>query len=173
MSDYAIFRSGHEAMMFAFNFSSQQYPMSIMAKMMRGMAIGSGRGLSGLDGAAIAGTVKRHVDGLRYPYPAVLRAYYEPNHHISLKDAAELAQHVMGCLPTGAHNRRLVIELVCHYFKIGKKQYLKEIAEKYAVTQSVISRLYSPIKNRLAEWENMARADVDRSMDEAGMIIYR
>jgi len=45
-----LFRSGHEALRFAYAYNPQQYPMTLMARMMRGPGIGSGRGLHGIEG---------------------------------------------------------------------------------------------------------------------------
>jgi hypothetical protein len=60
-----LFKSADQAALFAYRFSSQQYPQSPMAKQMQklGMAsIGQGKGLSGLDGSAQAGIIKARIE---------------------------------------------------------------------------------------------------------------
>ena len=52
-----LFKNSHDALTFAFNFSTQQYALSPMAKMMKTGALGSGRGLVSLDGAGQAGLI--------------------------------------------------------------------------------------------------------------------
>jgi hypothetical protein len=51
-----LFKNTHEALRFAFNFSSQQYPESQMAKLIK-QNIGTGKGLVAIDGASQAGLI--------------------------------------------------------------------------------------------------------------------
>jgi hypothetical protein len=67
-----IFKSAQEAIMFACNYSSQQYAMSAMGKILQRGAQGSGRGLVGLDGAGQAGMVFAELERIDYWQLAVL-----------------------------------------------------------------------------------------------------
>lgn len=67
-----LFKNPHDALFFALRFSSQQYAQTPMAKQLRraaaeaggGAAIGSGKGLVALDGAAQAGLIMARVEKL-------------------------------------------------------------------------------------------------------------
>ena len=52
-----LFKSTHEALVFALNYSSQQYALSPVAKMMKTGVTGTGKGLVSTDGAAQAGLI--------------------------------------------------------------------------------------------------------------------
>ena len=176
MSD-AIFKSGHEACRFAYAFSGQQYPTTIMARLMRGMILGSGRGLVGLDGAAIAGTVKRHVESMPSPSKEVTAARYELLRNHAMSYVVTIAGLLFPVLGTGGHNRRMVQELVMYYFRVpdenGKPVKLATLADKYGVHASTVSRAWRPIKERLREWDSAAQAQIDERLVEVGLIFVR
>lgn len=72
-----LFDSSHAALVFAFNYSGQQYQASAMNKAMT-PAIGSGKGLVGVDGAAQAGMVRLELSMLPELHQAVLTARCAP-----------------------------------------------------------------------------------------------
>lgn len=71
-----LFKDPHEALTFAFRFSSQQYPASPMSKLVKAGRIGSGKGLHALDGAGQAGMIMREVESLDSPSRACIVARY-------------------------------------------------------------------------------------------------
>lgn len=77
MTDERLFDSSHAALVFAFNFSGQQYQASAMNKAMT-PALGSGKGLIGVDGAAQAGMIRRELSELPALHQAVLTARIAP-----------------------------------------------------------------------------------------------
>lgn len=72
-----LFDSSHDALRFAFNFSGQQYQASAMNKAMT-PAIGSGKGLVGVDGAAQAGMIRAELGSLPELHRNVLTARAAP-----------------------------------------------------------------------------------------------
>jgi len=72
-----LFRNTHEALTFAFNYSSQQYALSPMAKLFR-TGISSGKGLVGNDGAGEAGIISSRVKKLPALQEACIVARYAP-----------------------------------------------------------------------------------------------
>lgn len=74
--DDPIFRSTEAALKYAFCFSTEQYGRSAMAAMYA--PPGSGRGLSGIDGAGNAGMVRAEVEKLSPTQRAVLIVRYAP-----------------------------------------------------------------------------------------------
>lgn len=61
--EQALFRCTHDALVFAFNYQGQQSPGSAMLKAMVGPT-GTGKGLSGVDGAAQAGFILAAIERL-------------------------------------------------------------------------------------------------------------
>lgn len=89
------FASTHAALAFAFNFSSEQYAPSIIGRLLMGQPIGSGSGLSGLDGAAQAGMVLAEVTHLGHqPDGTEDRQLSAMRAHLL---AARYAQRLMPC----------------------------------------------------------------------------
>lgn len=72
-----LFANPHDALTFAFNYSSQQYALSPMSKLMK-TDIGSGKGLVALDGAAQAGIIRARVSQLPALQAACIVARYAP-----------------------------------------------------------------------------------------------
>lgn len=72
-----LFKNTHDALVFAFNYSSQQYALSPMSKLMK-TGIGSGKGLVALDGAAQAGIIRARVGKLPAQQAACIIARYAP-----------------------------------------------------------------------------------------------
>lgn len=169
-----LFRSGHDACRFAYAYSSQQYAMTAMAKLMRGSIVGSGRGLVGLDGAAVAGTVKRHVESMDDRLHAAILARYEIDRRCAMVGASAMVQFVIPALGTGGHNRRMVMALVCRYFKIpgddGQQVKLAALCDAYGMSADTMTRRWSAAKHRLREIESAAQAAVDFALQEAGLV---
>lgn len=175
MDSDSLFRSGHEACRFAYAYSGQQYPLTVMAKMMRGGLLGSGRGLVGLDGAAVAGTVKRHVDALRYPSPAIIAARYEIDRNRAMPHAVRLVEFVIPALGTGGHQRHLVRALICRYFRIpdanGLPIMLARLASDFDLSSDTLTRRWVVVRNRLRESEARAEGEIDGALVEAGLVL--
>ena len=74
-----LFVSAHSALVFAFNFSGQNYDRPMMNRL-ASPAVGTGKGLVGLDGAAQAGFVRAEVQGLGPLAEAILIARIAPRH---------------------------------------------------------------------------------------------
>jgi hypothetical protein len=72
-----LFGSAHAALVFALNFSSQAYDRPMMNRM-AAPSLGTGKGLSGLDGAAQAGMVRAEVKALGELGEAILIARIAP-----------------------------------------------------------------------------------------------
>lgn len=173
-SNDPLFRSGHEACRFAFACSSQQYAMTSMARMMRGGLIGSGRGLVGLEGAAVAGTIKRHIEGLAQPYPFVIAARYELDPCKVVKCADALVPSVVSALGTGGHHRRMVQAIICRYFRVrgssGSVIRLYDIGSQFGLSDEVMTRRWRAASDRLREMESRAQSLVDEALQQAGLI---
>lgn len=169
-----IFSSGHEACRFAYAFSSQQYALTAMAKMMRGGVIGSGRGLVGLDGAAIAGTVKRHVEAMGYPYAQVIAARYELDKPKKIEAMLSLRNCVMAGLGTGVHRRVVVDALTMRYFgqrdENNQPVKLASLCSATGDSTATMSRRWGLVKHHLSAVERKADIRIDESLVESGIV---
>jgi hypothetical protein len=75
-----LFRNEHEALTFAFNFQSQQYPLSPMSKLGGVKALGTGKGLVSVDGAAQAGLLRKKLSTLDPLFRNCLTARFSPKY---------------------------------------------------------------------------------------------
>lgn len=75
-----LFKNTHDALVFAYNYSSQQYSLSPMAKLMNGSGTGTGKGLVSLDGAAQSGFILNRLAKLTALEQACITARYAPRY---------------------------------------------------------------------------------------------
>lgn len=169
-----LFRSGHDACRFAYAYSSQQYAMTAMAKLMKGSGTGSGKGLFGLDGAAVAGTIKRHVESMDDLHHAAILARHELVRNYAMAGASALVQFVVPALGTGGHHRHMVVALICRYFRIpdenGRPYQLSNLCDQFDMSADTMTRRWRNAKARLREIESRAQAVIDGALQEAGIV---
>ena len=77
MHEDAPFKNAHAALMFAYRFSSGQYALPLIHRM-AGKSSGTGRGLSGLDGAAQAGMIRAAVAAIGRIHEAIVITRFAP-----------------------------------------------------------------------------------------------
>lgn len=77
MTTEPLFKSAHDALVFAFNYSDQQYGKTPMSKVILA-GTETGKGLSGNDGAAQAGMIKAEVKNIDRLMQAFLTARFAP-----------------------------------------------------------------------------------------------
>lgn len=73
-----LFRSAHNALLFAFNFSAQQYERPMMNRMADDPIGQVSKGLSGMDGAAQAAMVFNQLEHMPALYQYIVFASYAP-----------------------------------------------------------------------------------------------
>jgi len=151
-----LFQNAHGALTFAFNFSGQAYDRPMMNRL-ASPAIGSGKGLVGLDGAAQAGMIRAEVKAMGRLAEAILIARiaprmtpcgcrsaccsgFKPNKEWT--DAiAYLGDHVRttvyaGCVINGLMRREY---LVRYFTKKDERTSLEALAEKYDIARNTVS----------------------------------
>lgn len=170
-----LFRSAHEALRFAYAYSSQQYPVTIMGRLMGGGGMGSGRGLFGLDGAGEAGNVKRIVGTLPGAFRHAIAARYTINAHEVVAAACELVPFVIPALGTGVHHRRMVQDLICRFFGApgadGGEVKLAALADRFDVDASTVTRKWQRVRSFLYGAERGASMAAEDAMIEAGLVV--
>lgn len=162
-----LFRSAHDALKFAFLFSGQQYPLTIMAKMMRGV-VGSGKGLVGLDGAAQAGLICLMVKDLPPLHADCLTARYALHEDRRFIEAVNRLCMAPSIAPAGQSHRLERQALVARHF--GQKVSVVEIAEKIGVHRNTVNQHQRAIRDKLRAVEEAAYGDVSELMLRGGLI---
>ncbi|MGP8437169.1 DNA-binding protein [Paraburkholderia fungorum] len=180
-----IFKSAHEAVIFACNYAAQQYAMSPMAKLLQRGGSGSGRGLIGLDGAAQSGMVLAELQRIDYVQMLVLVARCAPRKERCeckhaccggwkpnplYRDAvSQLTELVIPALGGAFSLRRFRASVIEKFF--GEKIKIKEIAGDLNIPPRTAERHASIINAYLKDVEKSAWTEWYGHLDEAGMIV--
>lgn len=162
-----LFRSAHDALKFAFMFSGQQYPVTAMAKLMRGI-VGSGKGLVGLDGALQAGLICLMIKELNPQQADCLTARYALKEDRRFMEAVNRLAALPSIAPAGLSNRIERQALVARYF--GQKVSVVEIAEKISVHRNTVTQHQRAIRDKLRAEEDRAYGEITDLMAERGVI---
>lgn len=182
-----VFRSVHDALVFAYNFSTAQYPESTLGKLMRKKAeeegaetaLGTGKGLSGLDGAGQAGMIMGAVHRLELRQILVIEARFMQRTkpcrecgHDGFTDAYRLvidslAELMLDILPDRA-DIRLRRELVYGHF--GKRPHNVKLAKKYHIDRHTVGNYQVAITKALKALEYQAQETLHGRFAEAGML---
>lgn len=167
-----LFSSTHAALSFAFNYSERQSAPSILGRL-SDKPRDIGKGLSGLDGAAQAGMIRREVLQLDALQRAVVVCKFarpkECAHCRSLVDSNErieaieaLTQHVQDTLQGDRPHLILRRWLVRKYF--GERIGMAELAKKCGVHQNTASNHFRKVKAELDRIERQALRGLDESL---------
>lgn len=179
-----LFRSAHDALVFAFNFSMDLYDRPLMNKMADGPRP-EGKGLSGLDGAAQAGFVRAELHSLGAIPEAILIARIAPRSQpcecrkpccsgqslnpewIGAVDA--LVQHAMAALSgCGVVHYRVRRASVLRYF--GERVSLTETAEKCGISKNTVTDHNQKILKALKTDEAAAWGRFESRLIASGMV---
>lgn len=179
--DDPLFKSAHEALIFAHNFSNQQFAKTAMGKLMQsaGGTRHSGKGLGGLDGAAQAGMILARVVKLPKHEQQCIHARYgqamapcgdcgQDMPTQAWKEAVEGLTFWVVTSLTGITHLHLRRAMTAKYF--GGKVDMKAMAIRCGVHQSTMSRQYSIVAKTLRSLENKVMAEIERELQESGMV---
>lgn len=181
----ALFQSTHAALVYAYNFSDQQYAPPPMVRLMRGGAVGSGKGLVGIDGAGQAGLILAEVMQLETPSQAVLAARFSPHdlpcecgsrccsgHKASpaWREAIDfLTEYVLKNVLSGcASHYRLRRAMVARLY--GEKVTLQEVATRCGVPRDRAQDQNSKVSKHLQAVERRAFEALDARFKLLGLI---
>lgn len=176
-----LFSGAHEALVYAHNFSGQQFAHTALAKMMKhdpGRP-SSGKGLIGLDGAGQAGMILATVARLERAGQQCVTARYAPKTKPcsccsadaptpEWREAVEgLTFWVITSLSgiTHLHLRRA---LVGRYF--GSKADINEVAHKCGVHRSTVSAQNSVIVKALRDLESRTLGQLEDDFQKTGVV---
>lgn len=154
--EQGLFDTAHGALVFAFNFSGQCYDRPMMNRM-ASPAIGSGKGLVGLDGAGQAGMIRAEVQSLGKLAEAILMARIAPRTtHCSCRSSccagykpnkewtdaiSILADHIRttalaGCVSNGLLRREYVVR---YFTRKEQRVSLEQLADLHNIARNTVS----------------------------------
>lgn len=145
MNNEAMHRNTRDALVFAFNFSGQQFAKSTLAEAIGGDAMRQGRGLVAETGAADAAFIWNELYALSAQNPlylAVLYARYAPHGYPC--DCGSLC-----CSGTKRNGRWLD---VINFLTKAAHQHVQETISHHRVRQAVILNIFSPPEK---EWRTL------------------
>lgn len=135
-----LFRSAHAALVFAFNFTMQQYDRPFMNKVAsRDSGHGEGKGLSGQDGAAQAGMIRRRLSTLTPLQQAIMVSRAAPP-TLVCSCGAPCCQGRQANLEWSA-----AVRLVADY---AEKEALADCTIRRDLTLELLARLFGQAKGR-------------------------
>ena len=181
----ALFESTHAALVFAYNYSDQQYSPPPMVRLMRGGTVGSGKGLVGLDGAGQAGLILAEVMQMEIPSQAVLAARFSPHgipcdcgskccsgHRASAawREAIDfLTEYVLRNVLSGcASHYRMRRAMVARLY--GEKVTLQEVATRCGVPRDRAQDQNSKVSKHLQAVERRAFEALDARFKELNLV---
>lgn len=186
-TDDALFESAHSALVFAFNFSGQCYDRPLMNRL-ASPAVGTGKGLAGLDGAGQAGMVRAEVATLGKLAEAILMARIAPRWmpcacraeccsgkkwNKEWVDAISyLSDHVRttalaGCATNGIMRREYVIR---YFTPKDQRISLEVLADKHDVVRNTVTAHAGKVAKNLKAFEAVAEAAIDDRLRLVGMV---
>lgn len=180
-----IFRSAEEAITFACNYSSQQYAMSPMAKLLQGPSRGSGRGLVGLDGAGQSGMVFAELERIDYWQLVTLITGkltrsercdcnrsccrgWKPNP--LFEDAvSQLSDYVAITLKPLPPVKEFRVAVIMKYF--GEKTDPLETAKNLGIPKKTAERHITAIRSFIRDLQKSGITALDERLGEIGMLL--
>ena len=170
-----LFRSAHEALMFAFTFSDAcGHPVAAAAE--RRIATfardryeripGSGRGLTGLDGAAQAGMIRAEVERIHPLHQIVLVARFSVT-NIAQRQAAcsALALRARHAVPCDVTATALLLRKL-HGLRVD----VGRIADERDVCERTVRGWQLSVKRWLEQQRKRAMDEAERRLTEAGVV---
>lgn len=164
-----LFKNTTEALVFAFRFSSQQYALSPMAKMIKTGITGTGKGLVSLDGAGQAGLIRGEIDRMPSLHRSCIIARYsikftECKHCQGEVMVDEYKEAVVNLAEwsnqwiSGMSVRAMRHAIIRAYFERGVS--IREIAERLNVSKNKAyeqkSKIWEKLKKLDSEAQNRA-----------------
>ena len=188
MSDQEpLFNSANAALVFALNYSAQQYDRPMMNRM-AAPAVGSGKGLIGLDGAAQAGMIRQELAACGHLVENVLISRVAPNWQPcdcrsaccsgkrpnkdwtnAIAYLADQARYLAlaGCVCNGMLRR----EYVVRFFTPKEKRIsLDELADRNGIHRNTASAHNAKVAKWLKTGEDQSWLMFDAKLSTSGLI---
>jgi len=170
-----LFKNANDALIFAFRYSSQQYALSPMAKMMKTGPVGGGKGLVSLDGAGQAGLIRGEIDRM----PSLRRSCIVARYSVRYEDCPccggekmlqEYAEAVANLSDwatqwiAGMSVRGMRHAIIRAYFERGVS--IQDVAKRLNVPKSTAYDQKSVIWAKLKELDAEAQREADDRLEK-------
>lgn len=177
MTETALFTSTHAALTFAYHYAGQQSPRTPMSKLMQGGALGSGKGLVGVDGAAQAGMILAAVDRLPREQRHVITVRFgdvrddcpccgQPAPTDEWSDAVDALSHCSELEGVPRRVRHAAIErAICR-----RKWDATKLSKDFGLSERTLYRQVATLKKRLGKLENTAVRSLDEFFRATGLL---
>ena len=173
-----LFNSAHEALIFAYRYSRQQYPRTPMSHILQGQPHGSGKGLSGLDGAAQAGMILAAVERLPREQELVIRVRYGDVRDTcpccgqlappqEWQEAVDALSHCIELEGVPRQVRREAVERVL----CRRKWDAVRLSAEFGLSERTLYRQVGELRKRLGKVENTAMALLDELFAASGVVV--
>lgn len=178
MIEEPLFKSTHEALTFAFRHAGQQSPKTPMTYLMKTEQLGSGKGLSGLDGAAQSGFILAEVCRLPDDQHNIIVARYGHVLHEcpcceqetpsdEWRAAIDALSHCVEL--EGVHRKvriMMVEKAVC-----GGKLEIDRLCKQYSLGRTQLYKQLSDIKVKFRKLERIAMINLDNAFLDKKMLV--
>ena len=173
MTDEPLFKSTHDALVFAFQYAGQQSPKTPLTSLLRTPGLGSGKGLSGVDGAAQAGMILAEVDRLPDDQHNVIVARYGHVLHEcpcceqdAPSDEWRLAIDALSrCVELEGVHRKVRLMMVERAICGGRLD-IDLLCRRYSLARSTTFKQLAVIKAKLRKIEKIALSNLDSAFFE-------
>jgi len=164
-----IFRGAREALVFALLYDGSTLATSTLGRLAQCGAIGSGRGLHGLDGAGTAALLRARFDRLEDHHAAALIARCADIAGAPWSAAVgELARFVEASGAGSAVNSEVLVAVVRKFF--GERRPDRQIADEVGLCRETVTRQANRIRPDLRRIEAEAEAAWYESLRAALLI---
>lgn len=178
MIDEPLFKSTHDALVFAFAYAGQQSPRTPMTSLMRSASIGSGKGLSGLDGAAQAGMILAEVCRLPDDQHNVIVARYDRATHeckccgseVFSEEREAAIDALSHCVELEGVHRKVRVMMVKKALCGGKLD-VTQLCRDYYMGRTALYTQLSDIKVKLRKLERSAMITLDNAFLEKKSLV--
>lgn len=186
-NDEPLFKSAHAALVFAFNFSGQAYDRPLMNRL-AAPAVGSGKGLVGLDGAGQAGMIRAEVARMGKGMEAALIARVAPRwmpcacraaccsgrtpnrewtDAVAILADAVRTTALAGCTAHGLLRREYIVR---HMTAKDARSTIEDIAARYEINRQTAAAHYGRVSKYLRGIEDAAHFMIDARLREIRVV---
>lgn len=178
MIEDPLFRSTHDALVFAFQYAGQQSPRTPMTSLFKTPGLGTGKGLSGLDGAAQAGMILAEVCRLPDDQHNVIVARYDRMTHeckccgseVNSEDREAAIDALSHCSELDGVHRKVRI-LIVKKVMCGGKLHYDILARQYSLAERSLYRQAAAVKVKYRKVENAALIALDNAFYEKKLLV--
>ncbi len=186
ITEEPLFRSTHEALVFAFNYMGQQSPKTPMTRLFKSnpgendppVGLRQSKGLYGLDAAAQAGMILAEV--CRLPddqHNVIVARYYRAKYEcmcceseVPRKEWKAAIDALSHCVELEGLHRKVRLDMVIKAICGGKLD-VDNICKVYSMGRSTTFQQFSNVKTKFRKLERLAIINLDNAFMDKGVLV--